>query len=101
MSRVVCDECTRADAVRAVAGRGLPSIEPGMPTPAGTGLTRRSFVARSVGLALTVYGAGRLQMFEEGIAEAATGPTNPILVTVFLQGGADALSLLEPDGDPL
>ena len=101
MSRVVCDECTRADAVRAVAGRGLPSIEPGMPTPAGTGLTRRSFVARSVGLALAVYGAGRLQMFEEGIAEAATGPTNPILVTVFLQGGADALSLLYPDGDPL
>ena len=100
-SRVVCDECTRADAVRAVAGRGLPSIEPGMPTPAGTGLTRRNFVARSVGLALAVYGAGRLQFFEEGIAEAATGPTQPILVTVFLQGGADALSLLYPDGDPL
>ena len=58
--------------MRAVAGRGLPSIEPGMPTPAGTGLSRRSFVARSVGLALSVYGAGRLQLFDEGIAAAAT-----------------------------
>ena len=71
-SNIVCDECTRADALRAVAGQGLPSIEPGMPTPAGTGLSRRSFVARSVGLALSVYGAGRLQFFDEGIAAAAT-----------------------------
>jgi uncharacterized protein (DUF1501 family) len=101
MSRVVCDECTRADLVRAVAGRGLPSIEAGMPTPAGTGLTRRGFVARSVGLALTVYGAGRLGIFDEGIAAAATAPQQPILVTVFLQGGADALTLLSPQADPL
>jgi uncharacterized protein (DUF1501 family) len=100
-NRIVCDECTRADAQRAVAGGGLPAIEPGMPTPAGTGLTRRSFVARSVGLALSVYGAGRLQLFDEGIANAATAPAQPVLVTVFLQGGADALSLLYPDGDPL
>jgi uncharacterized protein (DUF1501 family) len=101
VSSVVCDECTRADAQRAVAGRGLPSIESGMPTPAGTGLSRRSFVARSVGLALSVYGAGRLQLFDEGIAAAATTPGQPVLVSVFLQGGADALSLLYPDGDPL
>jgi uncharacterized protein (DUF1501 family) len=101
LSRVVCDECSRADALRAVAGRGLPTIEAGMPAPAGTGLTRRSFVARSLGLALSVYGVGRLQLFEEGIAAAATGAAQPVLVTVFLQGGADALSLLYPDGDPL
>ena len=62
-------------------GRGLPAIEPGMPMPAGTGLTRRTFVARSLGLALSVYGAGRLELFEEGIAAAATGPQSPILVT--------------------
>jgi uncharacterized protein (DUF1501 family) len=72
-----------------------------MPTPAGTGLSRRSFVTRSLGLALSVYGAGRLNLFEEGIAAAATGPQGPVLVTVFLQGGADALSLLYPEGDPL
>jgi uncharacterized protein (DUF1501 family) len=101
MSRVVCDECTRAEAVRAVAGRGLPSIEPGMPTPAGTGLSRRGFVARSLGLALTVYGAGRLDIFDAGIAAAASTPKTPILVTVFLPGGADALSLLSPQADPL
>ncbi|HZP73750.1 MAG TPA: hypothetical protein VFA97_10265, partial [Gaiellaceae bacterium] len=100
-SRIVCDECTRADALRAVAGRGLPAIEPGMPTPAGTGLTRRGFVSRSLGLALTVYGAGRLGFFDEGIANAAASPQSPILISVFLQGGADALSLLYPDGDPL
>ncbi len=101
MSGISCDECSRADVLRAVAGRGLPAIEPGMPTPAGTGLTRRTFVARSAGLALAVYGAGRLGLFDEGIARAAAGPQNPILVTVFLQGGADSLSLLYPDGDPL
>jgi uncharacterized protein (DUF1501 family) len=99
--RVSCDECSRADVLRAVAGRGLPAIEPGMPHPAGTGLTRRGFVARSLGLALTVYGAGRLGLFDEGIAAAASTQQGPILVTVFLQGGADSLSLLYPDGDPL
>jgi uncharacterized protein (DUF1501 family) len=102
MSRFVCDECTRADALRAVAGAGLPAIEAGMPAPAGTGLTRRTFMARSIGLALSVYGAGRLGVFEEGIAAAAAAsPQSPILVTIFLQGGADSLSLLYPDGDPL
>src|SRR4029079_12882882 len=44
---------------------------------------------------------GRLDIFDEGIAAVATMPKNPILVTVFLQGGADALSLLSPQADPL
>ena len=47
-------------AARAGAGRGLRAIEPGMPLPAGTGLSRRSFVARSAGLALAVFGGGAL-----------------------------------------
>ena len=101
MRSIVCEECTRADAIRAVAGRGLPAVEPGMPTPAGTGLSRRAFVSRSLGFALAVYGAGRLQLFDDGIASAASAPPSRILVTVFLQGGADALSLLCPQGDPL
>lgn len=86
----------------AVAGRGLPSVEPGMPIPAGTGLSRRSFLLRSAGVALSIYGASRLspESFEAGIAEAAAGPAQPVLVSVFLEGGADALSVLAPVGDP-
>ena len=45
-----------------------------MPLPAGTGLTRRKFVAKSLGLALSVYGAGKLQFFDEGIANAPRRP---------------------------
>jgi uncharacterized protein (DUF1501 family) len=85
----------------AEAGIGLPSIEPGMPLPAGTGMSRRSFVARSLGVALAVYGGSRLHLdaFEEGIAAAAS-VQKPILVSVFLEGGADGLSMLSPQGDP-
>jgi uncharacterized protein (DUF1501 family) len=94
-----CDEFSRASLVRraaAEAGRGLPAIEPGMPVPAGTGLDRRSFVAGAFGLALSVYGLGKLNLFEDGIAQAATGPAKPVLVSVFLPGGTDALSVLYP-----
>jgi len=71
-----CDGFTRSEALRhgvASAGRGLPSIEPGMPTPAGTGLTRRSMLLRSAGLGLSVYGASKLGLgaLQEGVAQAA------------------------------
>ena len=98
-----CDEFSRASFLRrgaAEAGRGLPAIEPGMPQPAGTGVDRRSFVARAFGLALSVYGVGRLGLFEEGIAQAAAAPAQPVLVAVFLPGGADSLSMLYPALDP-
>jgi uncharacterized protein (DUF1501 family) len=73
-----------------------------MPAPAGTGISRRGFLSRSLGLALTVYGAGRLDLFESGIAQAASESAHgKILVSVFLPGGADALSVLYPEGDPL
>jgi uncharacterized protein (DUF1501 family) len=102
-----CRDFSRAELLRAgaaQAGRGLPAIEAGMPTPAGTGLSRRGFLLASAGLALSVYGAGRLldpKTFEEGIAQAASGPTQPVLVSVYLQGGIDAMSVLYPCGDPL
>ena len=96
MSERCCQEFAR----RAVAGAGIRPVEPGMPQPAGTGLTRRSFVLRSLGLALTVYGAGGLGAFDRGIA-AATGADGPILVSVFLPGGADGMSMLYPAGDRL
>jgi uncharacterized protein (DUF1501 family) len=102
-----CQDFTRAELLRgaaARAGHGLPAIEPGMPTPAGTGLSRRGFLLSSAGLALSVYGAGSLlepRAFEEGIARAAEAANQPILVSVYLQGGIDSMSVLYPAGDPL
>jgi uncharacterized protein (DUF1501 family) len=104
--RDCCNEFSRSALLRkavAEAGAGLPAIEPGMPLPAGTGLDRRSFLARSVGLAIAVYGASALtpRMFDEGIAQAlAAGGPDTILVSIFMDGGADSLSLLFPHGDP-
>jgi uncharacterized protein (DUF1501 family) len=74
-----------------------------MPLPAGTGLTRRHFLAKSLGAGVAVYGGSLLgiRAFEEGIAAAASGPVAPVLVSVFLEGGADGLSVLSPQGDPL
>ena len=98
-----CDDFTRSQLLRrgvALAGKGLPRIEPGMPLPAGTGLDRRSFLLRSAGAALSVYGASMLspRHFEEGIAQAsaAAGANEPVLVSVFMEGGWDALSVLAP-----
>ena len=92
-----CDDFGRA---HAVAGDGLPAIEPGMPAPAGTGLTRRSFLAKGLGAALTVYGLDRLSVLDlDGLAHAATN--DRVLVSVFLDGGADSLSMLFPAADPL
>ncbi len=103
-----CHDFNRTEALRRGAarpGHGLPSIEPGMPTPAGTGLSRRAFLLGSAGLALSVYGAGRILdpgRFEEGIALAAESSSNqPVIVSVYLQGGIDAMSVLYPVGDPL
>src|ERR1044071_2370494 len=98
-----CSDYTRSQLLRsaaAEAGRGLPVVEPGMPEPAGTGLSRRTFLSRSAGLALAVYGASKLPLsvFDEGIAQAAAA--DKILVSVFFDGGIDALSVLAPVGDP-
>jgi uncharacterized protein (DUF1501 family) len=101
-----CNDFSRTDLLRraaAEAGRGLPAIEAGMPLPAGTGLDRRSFLARAAGLTLAVYGGSSLlpRAFEEGIAAAAAAGPQKVLVSVFLDGGADSLSMLFPSGDPL
>jgi uncharacterized protein (DUF1501 family) len=101
-----CSDYSRTDLLRravAQAGRGLPEIEAGMPLPAGTGLSRRTFVARSLGLALAVYGADKLSPFalDDGIAAAATSASSDrVLVSIFLDGGADSISMLFPDADP-
>src|ERR1039458_4333629 len=78
-----------------------------MPVPAGAGLDRRRFLLGAAGGLVSVYGAGRLgvtgRMLQDGIAQAATtqGRASPVIVSVFLAGGIDALSLLAPAGDPL
>jgi uncharacterized protein (DUF1501 family) len=101
-----CNEFSRSSLLRqavAEAGSGLPSIEPGMPIPAGSGLDRRELLLRSAGLALAVYGAGAFPLpgFEDGILEAAAAaPAQPVLVSVFLDGGVDSLSFLAPIADP-
>ena len=101
-----CNDFSRTELFRratAEAGRGLPAIEAGMPLPAGTGLDRRSFLARTAGLTLAVYGGAALlpRAFEEGIAAATAAGPQKVLVSVFLDGGADSLSMLFPSGDPL
>jgi uncharacterized protein (DUF1501 family) len=102
-----CNEFNRAALLRkgvAQAGRGLPRIERGMPLPAGTGLNRRQLLLGGAGLFLSVYGAGRLlepAAFEAGIAQAASVPAGRVIVSVYLQGGIDSMSVLAPVGDPL
>ncbi|NUT56085.1 MAG: DUF1501 domain-containing protein [Thermoleophilia bacterium] len=101
-----CTDFSRTDLLRraaAEAGRGLPAIEAGMPLHAGTGLDRRSFLVKTAGLALAVYGGSSLlpRAFDEGIAAAAAAGPQKVLVSVFLDGGADSLSMLFPNGDPL
>jgi uncharacterized protein (DUF1501 family) len=73
-----------------------------MPPPAGTGLSRRAFLLGSSAAVLSVYGASRLGLkgVQEGIAKAAGG-TDPVIVTVFMEGGVDALSVLAPVNDPV
>jgi uncharacterized protein (DUF1501 family) len=101
-----CSDFTRTELLRrgvAEAGSGLPAIEPGMPLPAGSGLDRRRFLSRGLGLALAVYGgsAVRPEAWTEGIEAAAAAGPKRVLVSVFLDGGADSLSMLFPAGDPL
>src|SRR5271154_4082680 len=101
-----CREFSRSSMLRrgvAEAGRGLPAIENGMPLPAGTGLDRRTFLSKTLGAALTVYGATALgpNVFDAYAARAVSaGAGNRVLVSIFAPGGWDALSLLYPNGDP-
>ena len=100
-----CNDFSRTSFIQhavAEAGRGLPAIEPGMPLPPGTGLSRRSFLSRSLGLALSVYGASVIdpRALELGIAKAQAAGPGQILVSIYLAGGADSLSMLYPHADP-
>ncbi len=100
-----CNDFSRSQLLRtsvAKAGEGLPAIEFGMPTPAGTGMTRRSMLLGSAGMFLTVYGADKMGIdaFETGVAEAFAGPQGAVVVSIFLAGGVDGMSVLAPVYDP-
>jgi uncharacterized protein (DUF1501 family) len=106
-----CTGFSRSEALR----RGLDAHPLGparewdarMPVPAGAGIDRRRFLLGAAGGLVSVYGAGRLgltgRMLGDGIARAADAqpPSSPVLVSIFLAGGIDALSLLAPVADPL
>ena len=83
------------------ANRGLPAVEPGMPLPAGTGMSRRALLLRAAGMALSVYGADHLApgLLDEGIAQAQAAGPQTVIVSIFLSGGIDGLSVLAPYQD--
>ena len=81
------------------AGRAGPArIEKGMPLPAGTGLSRRSFLLRSG--AAAALGLRRVEARRSSSSRRASprrrAAATPVLVSVFLDGGADSLSVLAP-----
>ena len=106
-----CDGFARSQAIRRVLATGKRPVarewDQRMPIPAGVGIDRRRFLGGMVGGLALVYGAERAgltnRMLGDGIARAAAlQPSNsPILVSLFMQGGLDSLSLLAPAGDPL
>jgi uncharacterized protein (DUF1501 family) len=107
-ARTCCDGFTRSEAMRATLAGQAPNPrewDPRMPIPAGAGLDRHRFLLGAAGGLVSVYGAGRLgldgQALAEGVARAAAvqGPSSPILVSIFLAGGIDALSVLAPTED--
>ena len=107
--RLCCEGFSRSQALRRALASGRPRStrewDPRMPIPAGAGVDRRRFLLGAAGGLVSVYGAERLgltgRVLGDGIAQAATiqDPDSPVLVSVFLQGGIDALSVLAPAGN--
>lgn len=109
--RGCCEGFSRSEAMRRALAGGRPRTarewDLRMPLPAGAGIDRRRFLLGAAGGLVSVYGAERLgltnRVLGEGIAQAASSQSrsSPVLVSVFLAGGIDALSVLAPAGDPL
>ena len=66
---------------------------------ATAGLSRRDFLRNGAIGFVTVYGAQALswsQIWEAAAASAATPSTDPIIVSIFLDGGNDGINTLVP-----
>jgi uncharacterized protein (DUF1501 family) len=102
-----CDGLSRAHVLAASRAAGPREWDRRMPVPAGSGVDRRRFLLGAAGGLVSVYGAGRLglggEAMSEGIAQAAEGQgsRSPVLVSIFLAGGIDSLSVLAPTEDPV
>ena len=95
MSHRCCEDFSRTELLRRAAASTARALPDAGPTHAAAGRQRALAAwlpARSAGVALSVYGASKLNLaaFEEGVAEAAAGPAQPILVSIFLSGGIDS-----------
>ena len=63
------------------------------------GMCRRDFLRNGAVAFLTVYGAQMLswnRIWEAASARAATPATEPVIVSIFLDGGNDGLNTLVP-----
>ena len=103
MAHNCCNDFTRSEALRRAAsgaGRAVAPRDPRAPMAAGKGLDRRQFLLRGTGVVLSLYGATKLDIaaLQEGVAAAAPG--DRVLVSVFMAGGIDSISVLAPVGDP-
>ena len=99
-----CNDFTRSQLLRAgiaQAGRGLPSIEPGMPLPGRHG-HGPALVPAALGRARcspsTAPRRSRRGTSKRASPQAAAAapPNQPVLVSIFMEGGWDALSVLAP-----
>ena len=97
-----CDDYTRSELLRRPRprpARVCPRSSRGCRSRPEPGSRGGSFLSRSAGLALAVYGASKIPLaaFERG-SHRPPAPTK-ILVSIFFDGGIDSLNVLAPIDD--